>query len=208
MNATTPEKLTAVGVFDRLLDYASTPWRAAVVLVLVALVGAGYLLYLERARIADAVLQSSLFTPRLDVARFVRDAGALLRDTRGDAVILLELRLADNIAIDRAGFDRDGHPYLPVPGPQLAISPAGNMATLVRFLRNEVVCLDTAQSPIDEARALLAAGYVRACAVEVPPVLGVGVGALLIAWKTTPPPSAETRAGLVMTQAAMTFASW
>jgi hypothetical protein len=46
------------------------------------------------------------------------------------------------------------------------------------------------------------------CLVAVPPILGVGVGGLVVAWKQTPLPAAELRAGYVMKAAAMKFATW
>ena len=79
---------------------------------------------------------------------------------------------------------------------------------IARFLSNQVVCFNTVDAVSEDSRALAAAGYPRACIVSVPPVLGVGVGALLVAWKTPLLPAVETRAGLTMTSAAMKFATW
>lgn len=202
------EKLTPSGVLERLLSYADKPWKAVVVIVLLVLAGLGWLVYDQRARIADAVLHEPITVARLEVPRFVRDADQLLRDTRSDVAVLIELHLTDNVAIDRVGFTRDGLRWVPIEGPQEALSPDGSTALLVRFLKNEVVCFDLSAAASEDSKAMFAAGYTRACLVQVPPVLGVGVGGLMIGWKSALIPAAEHRAGLVMTAAAMKFAVW
>ena len=202
------EKLTPATVFERLLAYADKPWKAVVVVVLVVVCGFGYLLWDQRARLADMVLHAPYTKPALDIARFARDADTLLRDTRGDVAVLIELHLVDNISIDRIGFDRDGNRWVPIDGPQQAIAPDGSTAMIARFLRNEVICFDTQGAVTEEARALLASGYTRACLVSVPPIIGVGVGGLLVAWKMALVPSIEARASIVMSSAAMKFATW
>lgn len=205
---TSPDKLTPGGVLERLLTYADRPWKAIVMIVLLVLAGIGWLLWDQRARIADAVLHEPITSPALLISRFVRDADQLLRDTRGDVAVLIELHLTDNVSIDRIGIDRDGTRWVPVEGPQPALSYDSAMPFVVRFLRNETVCFDTDKAVSEDARSLLASGYKRGCVVSVPPVLGVGVGALLIAWKVPLLASAETRAGIAMSSAAMKFATW
>ena len=204
----TPGKLTPASVFERLLTYADKPWKAVVMIVLVIVCGAGWLIWTERARIADAVLHDAGERAVLSEAAFIRDAPTLLRDTRGDLVMLVELQLTDNLMTDRIGIDIDGNRWVPSTQPQPALLPTSSMALLVRFLANEVVCVDTAQAVNDDSRALAARGYTRDCMVAVPPILGVGVGGLVVAWKQAPLPAAEVRAGYVLRTAAMKFATW
>lgn len=197
-----------LGVLDRVLTFIDKPWKAVVVLAF-AIVGIlGFVIYQERVRIADAVLHEPVTRPVLAVDEFTRNADALLRETRSDVVVLAELDLNENVARDRVGFDRDGVHWIPIEGPQPALYPSTDMQLVIRFLRNEVVCGDTAGKQNAEMQALAAAGYRRVCLVAVPPMLGASVGALTVAWKTPLSRAAEERAGIALSTAAMKFARW
>jgi hypothetical protein len=204
----TPEKLTLATVFDRLLAYASTPWKAAVVIILVIVGGLGYLLYLERASIADAILHNADKTAQLNKRAFINDAPRLLRDTRADYAMLVALALADNVMTEEAGIDTDGNHWIPTTGPQQILTPASSMPVLVRFLSDDVVCMDTAAAVNLDSRMLASKGYSRICFVGVPPILGVSAGGLVLAWRTRLLEEAEYRAGIAMKSAAMKLATW
>ena len=75
-------------ILDRLLAFMSAPWKAVVIVVLTIICGAGYLIYLERGTIADAILHRAHDTAELDSAAFLRDSDKLLRDTRADYALL------------------------------------------------------------------------------------------------------------------------
>jgi hypothetical protein len=203
-----PGKLTPATVFERLLTYADKPWKAVVILIAIVICGLGWIVWTERARIADAVLTDAHQHATLNDVAFANDAQRLLRDTRGDMVLLVEIELFDNVMLDRIGIDTDGNRWVPSTGPQPALLPTSSMPFLVKFLANEVVCSDTAEAVNDDARALAAKGYQRICIVAVPPILGVGVGGLVVAWKQALLPAGELRAGYAMKAAAMTFATW
>jgi hypothetical protein len=204
----TSEAPSVMGVIDRLLAFMTSPWKAGAVVILLIVCGVLYFAYLERARIADAILTGAGAHAQLNEGRFAEDAQRLLRDTRADMVMLVELHLSDNLMTDRIGIDPDGNRWVPSTSPQPALLPESSMALLVRFLANEVVCADTAQAVNEDARALAAKGFVRDCMVAVPPILGVGVGGVLAAWKHAPTPAAEQRAGVALRTAAMKFATW
>lgn len=203
-----PEKLNAASLLDRLLSYADKPWKAIVILLAIVICGIGYIIWIERARIADAVLERTIGKSSLNVEAFVEEAPRLLRDTRGDLVLLVEIKLIDNLMIDRIGIDPDGNRWVPSTGPQQFLLPGSNMQWLVQFLANDVVCIDMATALNEDAKALAARGYVRGCIVAVPPILGVNAGALAVAWKQVPTEVVETRAGYALRAAALRFASW
>jgi hypothetical protein len=202
------EAPSVMGIIDRLLAFMTSPWKAGAVAVLLIVCGVMYILYIERARIADAVLHKAGERVLIDDHAFLNDAPRLLRDTRSDMVLLVEMDLADNLMTDRVGMDTDGNRWVPSTYPQQALVPASSMPMLVKFLSNEVVCTDTASAVNEDARALAAKGFQRTCLVAVPPILGVLAGGLVVAWKTAPLPAAENRAGYVMKAAAMKFATW
>ena len=206
----TPKAPTPVtlGILDRLLAYMDRPWKVVSIAALLILGGIGWVLYEERAEIANAILHEPFTRPVLDVAKFKKGAEKLLRDTKSDVTVLAELDLNENLAVDRVGIDRDGNFWVPIEGPQPALYPDTDMTAVIRFLHNEVVCGDTKGRASADLQALAAAGYPRACFVAVPPVLGTSVGALLVAWRVALSLPAEQRAGIVLTTAAMTFANW
>ena len=207
-NEPAPEKLNVAGVLDRLLAYASSPWKAVVVLIAIVICGAGWLIWTERTRIADAILTSAHQRAELNEAAFLADAPTLLRDTRADYALLVETSIIDNTMTDRVGVDTDGNRWVPSVGPAQALAPASSMPMLVKFLANEPVCTDTAVAINDDAKALGAKGYQRVCMIDVPPILGIGIGGLVVAWKQPPLASTEQRAGIAMKSAAMKFATW
>jgi hypothetical protein len=202
------EKLSAAGILDRLLAYASSPWKAAVVIIAAIVCGAGWLIWTERVRIADAVLHNANERVELNEAGFIADAPMLLRNTRADFAMLVQIDLNDNLLIDKIGVDADGNRWVPTTGPQQALMVSSSMPRLVKFLNNEVVCTDIEAASFEDAKALAAKGYARACLVSVPPILGVEVGGLIVAWKQAPAPAAEQRADLAMKSAALKYASW
>jgi hypothetical protein len=166
------------------------------------------MIYLERGSIADAVLHKVNDRAELNSTAFLRDADKLLRDTRGDYALLVELHIVDNIIIDRVGVDRDGNRWIPSAGAQQALVPESSMPILVQLLGNDAVCLDVSKTFNDDMKALQAKGYQRVCMVLVPPILGVSVGGLVLAWFQPLLPAAEAKAKLTMISAAMRFASW
>jgi len=198
----------AFGILDRLLAYASTPWKAVVIIILVVIGGAGYLIWHERARLADYVLTRVGTTAALDEAAFVAEAPRLLRETKADFAMLVELNLDDNLMTERVGMDADGNRWIPTIGPQRALEPASSMPILVKFLSNEVACQDTADAVSIDGIALAQRGYVRLCLVAVPPILGINVGALALAWFVALSRVGEDRASIAMKSAALRFATW
>jgi len=199
---------SVLGVLDRVLAFMTSPWKAIAVVVLVIVCGLLYIAYDQRAVIAVAVLVRAGEVARLDDKAFIADAPRLLRDTRSDLVMLVALNVSDNVLTDVVGIDEDGNRWVPSTGPQQALVPESSMPWLVKFLSNEVVCVNTTAAVNEDSRALAAKGYQRSCWLAVPPILGVQVGGLVVAWKQPPLPAAEQRAGYVMKAAAMRYASW
>lgn len=203
-----PEKLNAASLLDRLLSYADKPWKAIVILLAIVICGIGYIIWIERARIADAVLARTVPASSLNVEGFVEEAPRLLRDTRGDLVLLVEIKLIDNLVVDRIGIDPDGNRWVPNTAPQQFLLSTSSMDWFVKFLANEVVCASTAEAVNEDAKVLFARGYVWGCLVSVPPILGVHAGAVAVAWKQRPTELIEMRASYALKAAALRFASW
>jgi hypothetical protein len=202
------EKLSAAGVLDRVIRFVDAPWKAIALVAFMIVGGAGYIIYSERARIADAVLDGVQSHARFDDDAFIADAPRLLRDVHADLAMLVSVNLRDNLLADRIGITSEGNRWVPTYAPQVALSEASHMPRLVAFLANETVCANAAESYNDDARELTKFGYVRICMIAVPPLLGVSLGGLIVAWKIAPTPSAEQRAHVVIRAAALKYADW
>ena len=120
----------------------------------------------------------------------------------------MELHLNDNQMQDRAGVDRDGSHWMPHQGPLQALVPDSRMKLILAFLDKDPACTDTNQAVNDDFAELKTQGYTRACLISVPPILGVLVGGLVVAWRLPLTPAAEARATVAMRTAALKFATW
>lgn len=201
----------ASSILEKLLAFVDRPWKAVTLVLLMVVSLALYIVYEERAQIADAILHNEV-KPRLELDRFTRDVPRLLRDTHSDVAMLAELKLANNTATDLIGFDSDGKPWLPLPGPRLVFDSDFEPATstaFAQFMMNHPVCFDVSvDSKSVERQAEAALGIKRACIVAVPPIIGVLIGGLYVGWKQPPLPALERKATAAMLDAAMRYATW
>jgi hypothetical protein len=199
----------AAGILAAVLAFIDRPWKVGALVVLMIVGGGGYVLYEQRAQIAQAVLARRV-TPHLDLQAFAKLAPGIVRDAHAYGVLLLEVRLGDNVAIVRDGLDRDGRVWIPLGGPHPAISESTDPAMLVKFLRNEPVCFDVSAGTPNAEGAAAATRFriTRLCMIEVPPIFGIMCGALVIGWQEPPDLTTERQAALIMEDAAMRVAVW
>lgn len=195
-----------LGILDRLLSFMDRPWKAAVILVFVVVLGVGYAAWEKRAEIAETILHKTVL-PRLEPARFQAVAMDLLRETDADAVMLISGDLNKNTAMNIAGFDREGRPWLSMTGARPILFVDFPVAFLIRFLAGQTLCLDINDGG-DEMRAEERLGIRRSCLTPIPPIENVLVGGLWAGWKVPPSHESEAHAQVVMYQAAAKLASW
>jgi hypothetical protein len=197
-----------VRLVDRVLTFVDKPWKGLLLVVLIVLIGGGYILYSERAQIATAILASHV-KPRLELAIFKSEARQLLNDTQADAVMLVQARVADNVAVNIDGLNREGYTFTPIKGPRPMLETDSDMVQWIQFLRNEPVCFDVGINQSSaERRAEARLGIRRACLIAVPPTFGVLVGMLWIGWNVPPAAEVEDRARVIISDAALRFATW
>lgn len=195
-----PPPRGAVGeLLDRLLAYMDRPWKAAAVIVLVIVCGAGYGLWLERETVVlwlrpagrPAVLKTDVSGPLDDV----------LNHTSADAAMVWSIDLARNTAFYSDGRQRGGGSP-PFAGDRLpAVGHASNPQALAQLLSGQPWCdgLPAAGTPFGDR--LAAAGYHTLCIVPVPPEpSALVIGILVLAWKA-PPNAAYRNAAVAVAQA-------
>lgn len=195
-----------LGILDRLLAFMDRPWKAVTILVFVVVLGAGYALWEKRAEIAELILTRTVL-PRLEPERFQAVAMQLLRDTDADAIMLVQGDLNKNVAMNIAGIDREGRPWLSMTGARPILFADFPVSFLIRFLAGQTLCLDISDGG-DEMRAEERLGIRRSCLTPIPPIENVLVGGLWAGWKVPPSHEAEAHAQVVMYQAAAKLATW
>lgn len=200
--------VTPGGIVTAILHFVDKPWKIGALVVLAILAGGGWFLFTERARIADRLLQSAPESKLLPEV-FAEDARRLLQITGADATVLMAVNLDDNLLRTVRGVDRDGRPWLPLEGQQLALYPDSSMPVLFKLLRNEVVCADISDTTASkEFQAEYALGMRRTCLVAVPPLMHEMVGILIVSWRKARDASGEAHASVVMQNAALKYATW
>jgi hypothetical protein len=183
-----PSRADLIG---RILGYMDKPWKVAAVAALAILAGAGWLIWAERVRLADAFLPVPHHAPILAPADALADAA--LRLVRIDGAALAQVwafHIQGNAVRFLAGVNHDGTAWRPadlgLPDRLPAIIESTEAAYLVAILRGSPVCADP---PLGRALLLerLAAGGVRRiCLIPVPPVSGQVLAIILIAWRELP----------------------
>ena len=198
---------SAAGLLQTVLGFVDRPWKAFAIAGLAIVFGSGYLIYVERADIAQAVLRNYI-TPRLLPEVFNHEAAAILEATQADVVQLFSMEMGANRMQFIAGFERGGawHTF---DLPEQIIHDTTQPALLLKLIEGEVLCLDlAADSPTEIGRADYAQGLRRRCIVTVPPVLDVTVGLLSVGWRLPLLPRAERARLGYLRESAKQMARW
>lgn len=185
MTAGPPPRGMLGELLDRLLAYMDRPWKAAAVIVLVIVCGAGWGLWHERealfARLRPAAGPAILKT---DVSGPLDD---VLNHTSADAAMVWSVDLARNTAHYVEGRQKGGGTP-PFAGDRLpAVGHASNPQAFAQLLSGQPWCdgLPAAGTPFGDRFA--AAGFHTLCIVPVPPEpSALLIGILVLAWKVLP----------------------
>ena len=176
---------------ERVLAYMDRPWKAAVGIVLVVLVGLGWAVWQERERLVD------LFTPEghtaLDTGALPAVLADLIVQTHGDVAAVWSVDLGANAAHFEQGRRRGGGAWMFAPARVPAIVTTTDPRALVGLLGGDTVCdgLDNPQSLV--MQRFLEEGMRRLCVTPIPPE-GNLIGLLTFAWREPPSAAAEAAA--------------
>lgn len=199
----------ATSIIDRLLTYVDKPWKVAALIIVAAVGLVGFIVYENRAQIAQIILQDFV-TPKLRDNKFKQLASDLLRDSGADFVQLLSVELDQNTFHFRDGYEKDGGSWPLGPSPQTLISEASEPGFIAQIIEGHVVCFNSADINKETQGSRIADRYgiSRYCVIGVPPVLGVLVGALYLGWKQPLGQRDENDARRDMRSVAMKLADW
>lgn len=199
---------SSANLVDHLLAYVDKPWKVAAVILLGLFGLLGYIIFLQRATIAEVILHGYV-KPALKIETFDKDALGLLASWHADRVTLLSARIESNTATVVASFSPRGADLRLQSPDRAMIRETTSPALIIKFIEGAVICFDISpDSPVLERREEADEGLKRGCVVAVPPVLDVLTGALYVAWKEPLPPAEEHAAMPAIHAAAMRFATW
>jgi hypothetical protein len=194
------------GLIGQVLGYIDKPWKAAVIVLLLVVGGAGYALYEKRDVILEAWLTPSAAGLKTDD---IPDAlEKLSADTGADLVQIWSVDLPSNsqtfIAARRSNGER---PVIPNPRRLPVIVTVSDVQTLVDVMAGHPVCLPVTEHGSPLARRLAARGMKWGCAIPIPPSPDSFVGVIYLAWQERPEQSISDLAVGVARQIAGTLAT-
>lgn len=172
---------TVGGIIDRVLRFIDRPWKAAVVVVLLVLLGAGFLIYDKRDVLFEAWLTPSMTELRRgDVPEALNK---LTTETDAELVQIWEVELASNSQWFLGARRHDGErPVIPSPRRLPIIDHTSDVKRLVDVLEGYPVCVNLSLEGTPVARRLAERGMKRGCAIPIPPNPETFVGVIYLAW--------------------------
>ena len=195
---------TVLGLVSRILDYMRKPWQAVVVIVILLLLGLGWLVWAER-RALVAALQNRPAGAVVLKTDLLPEVNGLLNDTTADVVSVWRVDLAANVQRYLISAKRGGGAWPPDYRQLPALAETSSMAVAVKVLNGQPVCAPVAINAANLMLRLLAGdGYQRVCLVPVPSdPTAMQIGLIYLAWRRPPDAANEDAAkGAAMVAAA------
>lgn len=199
---------SSLGLLDRLLSYVDAPWKVGAVIAMAITGTVLWVLWTERAQVAEAVLQRTVH-PHLEVDKFPDIAKRLLEATGTEVAALVAVQLENNLSHTVAGVRRSDPAWQPSQAARPVWIGNDTIVEIVALIEGNVVCFDLGANEEREGRREMAAlGLRRMCGVAVPSISNVMVGALFLGWKEPPSRDVEAAARSAMRKAALQLAEW
>jgi hypothetical protein len=169
------------GAVAQALAYASTPWKALVLIVLVILGGLGWVAYHHQDELIEAWLTPSSI--ELKTGEIPEALAKLSDETSADLVQIWAVDLSTNSQHFIAARRHDGErPVIPQPRRLPIIVTVSDVRALERVLEGSPVCVDVNELGSPLARRLAERGMRRACAIPIPPSGQKFMGVIYLAW--------------------------
>jgi hypothetical protein len=174
VTAEPPPPAKTAGLVAQILAFASTPTKAAILIVLALVLGAGWALYQKRDEIIDHILRAnSDAIPELRLDAIPAALAALTRDTGADLVQVWSVDLYANSQWFIAAKRHDAMPpVIPAPRRLPIIVRSTDVNALINILEGHPTCFDLADTGSPIASRLAELGLRRACARTLDPMTG------------------------------------
>jgi hypothetical protein len=178
------------GLLDRILRFIDRPWKAVTVVVLILVLGAGWVIYDKRDELFEAWLTPS--SPELRTGDVPEALAKLATETDAALVQIWAVDLSTNSQWFIAARRHDGErPVIPSPRRLPIIDHTSDVKRLVDILEGHPVCVDLDLEGTPVARRLAERGMKRGCAIPIPPNPSTFLGVIYLAWPNVTDPSNE-----------------
>lgn len=172
---------TPAGIIDRVLRFIDAPWKAVTVVVLVVVLGIGWVVYEKQDQLFELWLTPS--SPKLNVDTVPDALTKLSTETNADLIQIWAVDLSANSQWFLGARRHDGErPVIPSPRRLPIIDHTSDVRPLVDVLEGRPTCVDFSAAGTPIARRLAEAGMKRGCAVSIPSAPDSFVGVIYLAW--------------------------
>jgi len=176
-----PDPATATGIIERVLAFIDRPWKALVIIVLIVLLGGGWLLWDKRDELLEAWLTPD--KPQLKTGDVPDALTKLATETNADLVQIWAVDLSSNSQWFVGARRHDGErPVIPSPRRLPILDHTSDVRKLVDVLEGQPVCVDLESTGTPVARRLAERGMKRGCAIPIPPSPEAFLGVIYLAW--------------------------
>lgn len=203
---TDPPRSGFAGIVGQILSYADTPVKAAILIVIAAAGGAGWIVYQHHSEIVENWMTPD--TPTLKTGLIPAALDKLAEETGADLVQVWSVDLSSNSQTFFAARRKDGErPVIPSPRRLPLITTTTDAKGLVDVLNGSPTCLDLAPAGSPLAERLAHRGMTRGCAIPIPVSGEYLLGAVYLAWQIAPDAQTESVAVGVARDIARTLAT-
>ena len=172
---------SVAGILSTVLKFIDRPWKAVVVVVLIVLLGVGWILYEKRDEMFEAWLTPD--TPELKTGDVPEALEKLASETTADLVQIWAVDLASNSQWFLGARRHDGErPVIPSPRRLPIIVHTSDVKALINAMEGHPTCVDLDKTGSPLARRLADRGMRRGCAIPIPPNPDSFVGVIYLAW--------------------------
>jgi hypothetical protein len=175
------EAANVTGIISTVLTFIDKPWKAVTVVVLILILGFGWVAYQKRDQLFEAWLTPS--TPELRTSEVPMALDKLATETDADLVQIWAVDLSSNSQwFIAARHHDDERPVIPSPRRLPIIDHTSDVRNLVDVLEGRPTCVDLGSEGTPIARRLADRHMKRGCAVPIPSNPDAFVGVIYLAW--------------------------
>ena len=185
-----PQSSGLSGLLGQVFAYIDKPWKAVVVVALIIIGGGMWILYDKREEFLEAWLTPNRVYLKINevpdaLEKAVQESGA-------DLVQIWQVDLEQNSQRFVAARRKDGQrAAIPEPRRLPIITNAVDVKGLADVISGNPYCIDLTAKGSAINRRLFDRGFLRGCAIPIPPSPVAFVGVIYIAWETRQEASVE-----------------
>jgi uncharacterized membrane protein len=179
-----------IGLIDRALAFAAGgPWKAVFIIVLIIVGGGGYIIYEKRDKLFESWLSPS--TPHLVETDVIQlKIGTLSAEIDVDAIQVWRVIGSNQEFVAVAARIKDDA-KIPEPRTLPIMDPQSDPRNVASVFAGYPACLDIKNTGTALALRLETLGFIRGCAMAIPPDEGEVLGVMYLLWHAARSASGE-----------------